>query len=57
MRRHPLRAESRVTPQHNGKRVRLRIGTDLWTLTAGEARHLADQLHDAADQLADRNRP
>lgn len=51
MRRHPLRAEAHATAQHDEKRVRLRIGADLWTLTAGEARDLADQLHDAADQL------
>jgi len=57
MRRLPLRAESRATAHHEHKRVRLQLGSDIWALTAGEARHLADQLHDAADKLTQENRP
>ncbi|MHD0278843.1 hypothetical protein [Rhodococcus aetherivorans] len=57
MRRHPLRAEAKVTAQHDEKRVRLRIGTDLWTLTAGEAHDLADRLHDAAEALDRKDTP
>jgi len=51
MRRHSLRTEARVTAHHEQKRVRLRLGIDIWALTAGEARHLADRLHDTADEL------
>ncbi|MGV9714454.1 hypothetical protein [Rhodococcus pyridinivorans] len=52
MRRHPYRTSARAVAHHPEKRVRLYLGAELWTLTIGEATTLADQLVDAAEQLA-----
>lgn len=54
MKRLQRRAEWRVTHNPSEKRVLLRLGMDVWSLTTGEATDLADRLVDHAEQLQEK---